>query len=79
MARYKYAGMLRELRRASNARETHVSAEDQDRYSVNPPIVALLRNISIYVIAWGRVKLVFNFTRVFKVSQKIARVAQRRG
>ena len=33
----------------------------------------------VYVIAWDRVKLVFNFTRVFKVSQKIAQVAQRRG
>ena len=25
--------------------------------------------VFVYVIAWGRVKLVFNFTRVFKVSQ----------
>ena len=32
----------------------------------------------ILVIAWGRVKLWFNFTRVFKVSQ-LARVTKRRG
>ena len=29
----------------------------------------------VYVIAWVRAKLVFNFTRVFKVSHKVARVA----